>query len=161
MATHIQFGATLNSDLKYGPDSDLKYVPGLAPGASYLLSFPIASDPKLVEMPCRAATDAPADLLEAAPRIRRVISREQGCALETIGHAVDYLNDCYLNEGSDDEILDFSGPSIEAVQILISAQRQILRSLPLAQPLRQRVWNAMLRRAPRSVSGMVALSSSR
>ena len=31
--------------------------------------------------------------------LRRVLTREQGRALEMIGHAVDYLNDCYLFEG--------------------------------------------------------------
>jgi len=60
--------------------------------------------------------------------MRRVLTREQGCALEMIGHAVDYLNDCYINEGPDHEVLDFNSPSMDAVRILISAQREVLRS---------------------------------
>ena len=95
-------------------------------------------------------------------RMRRKITREQGCALEVIGHAVDYLNDSYLYEGADDEIIDFSGPSMDAVRILISAQRQILSSLPLAEPLPQRFWNTLLRRKSQfKASTVVPLSSSR
>lgn len=82
----------------------------------------------------------------ASGRMRRKITREQGCALEVIGHAVDYLNDSYLYEGADDEIIDFSGPSMDAVRILIAAQRQILSSLPLVEPLPLRFWNTLLRR---------------
>ena len=78
--------------------------------------------------------------------MHRSMTRQQGQALEVIGHAVDYLNDSYLSEGVGDEILDFSGPTMEAVQLLISAQRQLLRSLPLTEPLTLRLWNRLLRR---------------
>lgn len=98
----------------------------------------------------------------ANSRMRRKITREQGCALEVIGHAVDYLNDSYLYEGADDEIIDFSGPSMDAVRILISAQRQILSSLPLSEPLPLRFWNTLLRRKSQfKATTVVPLSSSR
>lgn len=104
--------------------------------------------------------------LAGAPRkraARRIMTLEQGRAIETIGHAVDYLNDCYLHQGADDEILDFrSAPEMQAVRILISAQRQILQSLPLTEPLTLRVWNAVLRRKSQFKPGaVVPLSSSR
>lgn len=94
-------------------------------------------------------------------RGRRIISREQGCALEMIGHAVDYLNDQYLLQGPDDEVLSFESPAMEAVWILIASQRELLRSLPVAEPLRRRAWNALLHRKKRAESlSVVPLSSS-
>ena len=94
--------------------------------------------------------------------MRRVITREQGVAIEMLGHAVDYLDDCYLHEGADDEILDFTAPAMLAAQILVSAQRQILHSLPLTEPLTHLFWNAVLRRKSQFKSAaVVPLSSSR
>ncbi len=96
------------------------------------------------------------------PKLHRVITREEGRALEMIGHAVDYLQDCYLHEGDDREILDFRGPKMDAVRILVSAQRQIHRSLPLAEPLTVRLWHALLRRKIQYKSAaVVPVSSSR
>jgi hypothetical protein len=77
---------------------------------------------------------------------RRVLSREQGRALETIGHAVDYLTDSYIHEGADHGVLDFRGPGLDAVHILVGAQRQIHSSLPFVEPFRLRLWQALLRR---------------
>jgi hypothetical protein len=87
--------------------------------------------------------------------LRRILTREQGRALETIGHAVDYLNDCYLYNGGDEEILNVSGPFIEALHLLIAARQEILWSLPVAEPWTLRVWNALFRRKPRLTSGPV------
>lgn len=102
--------------------------------------------------------------LQAFPnrRMIRGMTPEQGRAIETIGHAVDYLKDCYLTEGPDEEVLDFRGPEIDAVGILITAQRQILRSLPLTEPLTLRLWHVLLRRKSHYDSAaVVPLSSSR
>jgi sulfur carrier protein len=94
--------------------------------------------------------------------LHRPMTREQGRALEIIGHAADYLADCYLQEGAEEEIIDFSGPSAEAIQILISSRREILRSLPLTEPLMLRLWNMLLRRKPKFESAsMIPFSSSR
>ena len=62
---------------------------------------------------------------------RRIINREQGRALEMIGHAVDYLTDCYLWAEPDNHIIDFRCPAMEAVHILTRMKLQILNSLPL------------------------------
>ncbi len=106
--------------------------------------------------------EAAVELKVGNRRLRRIITREQGCALETIGHAVDHLNDCYLQQGSDDEILDFGGPAMEAVQILIALQRQMLRSLPVKESFIVRVKNTLLHRRPvTKTSAVVPLSSSR
>lgn len=91
-------------------------------------------------------------------KMRRVISREQGRALETIGHAVDYLNDVHLSEGPENELLNDVCPITEAVQILVSLHMQLLSSLPLVEPLSQRLWNAIFRRHPARTSGVVPLS---
>ena len=64
-------------------------------------------------------------------RRHRIINREEGRALEMIGHAVDYLTDCYLWAESDDCIIDFRCPAMEAVHILARMKLQILNSLPL------------------------------
>jgi hypothetical protein len=96
------------------------------------------------------------------PGLRRRISREQGCALETIGHAVDYLNDSYLNEGPDDEILSFSAPPLEAARILVAAQCRLLAAMPLVEPLSKRIWNKLrLRGWRRDCTGVVPLTSAR
>jgi hypothetical protein len=93
--------------------------------------------------------------------MRRTITREQGVALEMLGHAVDYLNDSYLQEGPDGDFLDFGAPEIIAAQILASAQRQILHSLPLTEPFALRFWNALLRRKSQLKSSPVLPLSSR
>ena len=82
---------------------------------------------------------APIDPLEPKRGLRRSITREQGCALEMVSHAVDYLNDRYLYDGPDDEILDFEAPAFEAARILAAAQHRMLASLPLVESFGSRV----------------------
>ncbi|MGC1782502.1 MAG: hypothetical protein WA708_08300 [Acidobacteriaceae bacterium] len=101
-----------------------------------------------------AATGSDAAVAAPAARrpMRRILTREQGRALETIGHAVDYLNDCHLYDGGDEEILNAAGPFTEALQVLIAARQEILWSLPVAEPWTLRVWNSVFRRKPRLAS---------
>lgn len=87
--------------------------------------------------------------------LRRIITREQGRALETIGHAVDYLHDCYIHQGNDAEFLNVPGPPAAAIQILIAARQSLFHSLPLVAPWHRRLLNALLRRKPRLQSGPV------
>lgn len=95
-------------------------------------------------------------------RGRRIITREQGVALETLGHAFDYLNDKYAYLGDDEEIVNVRGPHTEALQIFISAHRSLLQSLPVREPLTIRIWCAIFRRRrPADPAGMVTLTSSR
>lgn len=89
-----------------------------------------------------------------ASGLRRMLTREQGRALETIGHAVDYLNDCYLFEGDDSERINIGGSSTEAIRILGSLRWQILQSAPLREPRTLRLWNALFRRRPRQRTGV-------
>lgn len=90
-----------------------------------------------------------------SPRLRRRIDREQGRALETLGHAVDYLGDCYIQNGSDDDLIDFCGPQMDAVRLLIDAQRDLLASLPLMEPLTLRLWHGLRRGTPFKSSAVV------
>ncbi|MGO8718881.1 MAG: hypothetical protein ACLQMO_06655 [Acidobacteriaceae bacterium] len=83
-----------------------------------------------------------------ARNLRRILTREQGRALEMIGHAVDYLNDCYLYEGDEHELINMGGSSTQALEILSAARRQILQSAPLQEPRMHRLWNALFHRNP-------------
>jgi hypothetical protein len=87
--------------------------------------------------------------------LRRILTREQGQALEMIGHAVDYLNDCYLYEGEDDELINIGGYCSQAIQILISLRWQILQSAPIREPRTMRLWNALFHRRTGDKSGVV------
>ena len=79
--------------------------------------------------------------------LRRILTREQGRALELIGHAVDYLNDCYLYEGDQDELISIGGPSTQAVQILVAARSKILQSASVREPRRLRLWDRLFHRS--------------
>lgn len=81
-------------------------------------------------------------------RLRRILTREQGCALETIGHAVDYLNDCYLHEGDDSEQINLGARPNDAIQILVAARQQIFMSAPVRETGLLRMWNAIFHRGP-------------
>lgn len=62
---------------------------------------------------------------------RRRPSREQGRALEILGHAVEYLIDSRVWSGEAHET--------EAIELLKRANRQVFRSCAVAVPLRERV----------------------
>jgi hypothetical protein len=74
------------------------------------------------------AQDVSAARLRAL-RGRRRITREQGRALETIGHAADYLMDSYVHIGPAAAILHPNAAELEAVQLLIQARNRVLESL--------------------------------
>ena len=90
----------------------------------------------------------PKTLAEASKtrNLRRILTREQGRALEAIGHAVDYLNDCYLHEGDEDELINVGGSCSDAIQILASMRWQILQSAPIQEPRMLRFWKALFHR---------------
>lgn len=146
MATHLRF--------------QIHPQPGILPFLETRSDAPKAAQPGTAKR-----FDAPSTTNYWRPPqrpLRRIMTREHGRALEMIGHAVDYLNDSYIQEGPDEELIHLAGNSTEAVHLLVSARRQILHSLPLAEPLPSRLWNAVLRRKPHSeASAMLPLSSSR
>ena len=84
---------------------------------------------------------------------RRRISREQGQALETIGHAADYLMDSYVYIGPVEAVLHPNSAEMEAVQILIQARNHVLDSLEVVEPVAQRIAAALRRSvSPKIVS---------
>ncbi len=70
---------------------------------------------------------------------QRMLNRDQGRALELIGHGVDYLLDSYVHEGADDELIDAGIFSSDAIQILVSMRRHILLSTNAPESERQGV----------------------
>jgi hypothetical protein len=57
----------------------------------------------------------------------RSISRSAGHALETLGHAIEYLTDQYVDQSSAD---DFATGQLEAIQILMAVNRSIYFDCP-------------------------------
>ncbi|MGC1870173.1 MAG: hypothetical protein WA700_04375 [Acidobacteriaceae bacterium] len=92
---------------------------------------------------------------QKARSLRRILTREQGRALEMIGHAVDYLNDGYLFEGDEDELINIGGSCSEAIRILVSLRCQILQGAPIREPRTLRLWNALFHRRTAERPGVV------
>ena len=107
------------------------------------------SQPSQCPLPWKQATETVSADHGSGRRMRRIITREQGRALETVSHAVDYLQDCHLYKGPEKELINVASPATEAIQILIFFQQQMLQSLPLAEPLSQRLWKAIFPRRSR------------
>ena len=83
-----------------------------------------------VSLPVRA----PVIRAEARSHGRR-ISPEAGHALETLGHAIDYLIDEYINEGG---LFGAHDPRVEAIQLLMALNRQVYLACPEAPTLGDR-----------------------
>ena len=80
-----------------------------------------------------------------ALRGRRRITREQGQALETIGHAADYLMDSYVHLGAVEAVMHPNADEMEAVRLLIQARNRVLESLEVVAPVSQRIAAALRR----------------
>lgn len=72
----------------------------------------------------------------AAQAKRRRIDRNAGRALELIGHAIEYLTDEFVYEGSSQSSLD---NRLQAIQLLMALNRQIYLECPEVKPLGYRV----------------------
>ena len=82
-----------------------------------------------IPVPASVAVAAP------APSRRRRISPQAGRALEILGHAIDYLSDEYVHSGGSVAAHD---AQVEAVQLLMAANRQIYFNCPLVPTLAER-----------------------
>ena len=95
-----------------------------------------------------AATPYPDPVQGAAPRarppLRRRLGREQGQAIEQLGHAVEYLIDSrmFLTQ------VPYTTAEEEAVQILMALNRLVFEGCPEVVPMRQRVVNRLRRLIP-------------
>ena len=106
--------------------------------------------PQSILSVCTAASSAAAAQEVSPARMRalrgkRRISREEGRALEAIGHAADYLMDSYVHIGPVQAVLHPTGAEMEAVQLLIQARNRVLESLEVVEPVTQRISSALRR----------------
>ncbi len=86
-----------------------------------------------------------------ALRGRRRISREQGRALESLGHAADYLLDSYVQIGPDEEILHSLSAEMEAIHLLVQARNRVLEALEIVQPAPRRFLDLFRRTTTTSI----------
>jgi hypothetical protein len=71
----------------------------------------------------------------AAP-LRRRIPPVSGHALEKLGHAIEYLTDEYIHEGC---LGSQRVPRVEAIQLLMAANRGVYFECPVIPSLSQRI----------------------
>ena len=81
-------------------------------------------------------------------RGKRRITREQGRALERIGHAADYLFDTYIEQRQAkpapfQQGMHPASPELDAIRMLAHARNRILQSLPIVEPLSHRIWSSL------------------
>ena len=74
---------------------------------------------------------------------KRRISREAGIALEILGHAIQYLIDEHLHEGS---LLKYEDAHVEALTVLKALNRQIYFECPETQRFRERCYALLYNR---------------
>jgi hypothetical protein len=109
------------------------------PDNSFVLSLaPHASAPAITPIP-------PAN----TQQWRRRISPPEGRALEILGHAIDYLADEFAFHSGSLSSLHSHDPQVQAIQLLMAANRQVYFSCPLIPPFGVRLMNALSGRSRR------------
>ena len=73
------------------------------------------------------------------PVVRRHLSRENGRALEILGHAIEYLADEYAADLQSKGPLGNADPRVEAIQVLKALNRAIYYSAAEVQPAARRI----------------------
>jgi hypothetical protein len=68
---------------------------------------------------------------------RRVISPQSGRALEILAHAIEYLTDEYTEHAA---TLSANDPEVQAIQLLMSVNRQVYFDCPLVPTFAERVY---------------------
>jgi hypothetical protein len=71
--------------------------------------------------------------------VRRRTTPEAGFALEILGHAIEYLADEYVHEAGLLPSIHHGDPRVEAIQLLMAANRQVYYACPVVPSLYQRV----------------------
>ena len=74
--------------------------------------------------------------IDAGARVHRRISPQAGHALEILGHAIEYLIDEYVHDGGS---FSDGDPRLEAIEILMSLNRQAYFACPEVPTLRERL----------------------
>jgi hypothetical protein len=70
---------------------------------------------------------------------RRRTTPEAGFALEILGHAIEYLADEYAHEAGSLSSIHSQDPRVEAMQLLMAANRQVYYACPLVPSLYKRI----------------------
>jgi hypothetical protein len=70
---------------------------------------------------------------QALAAVRRRPSREQGMALETLGHAIEYLVDTYIT-AAPQLVLEADNPDQQAVQLLMRLNRAVFFECAAVKP---------------------------
>lgn len=78
--------------------------------------------------------------------VRRRTTPEAGFALEILGHAIEYLADEYVHEAGLLPSVHSSDPRVEAIQLLMAANRQVYLACPVTPSLYQRVMGRLFGR---------------
>jgi hypothetical protein len=71
--------------------------------------------------------------------VRRRTTPEAGFALEVLGHAIEYLADEYAHESGSISSIHSRDPRVEAMQLLMAANRQVYYACPVRPSLYQRI----------------------
>jgi hypothetical protein len=71
--------------------------------------------------------------------VRRRTTPQAGFALEILGHAIEYLADEYVHEAGSLPSIFSGDPRVEAIQLLMAANRQVYYACPVVPSLSQRV----------------------
>ena len=74
-----------------------------------------------------------------ARSVRRRTTPEAGFALEVLGHAIEYLADEHVHEGGILSSVERPDPRVEALQLLMAANRDVYYACPVMPSLYQRV----------------------
>ena len=77
---------------------------------------------------------------------RRRTTPEAGFALEILGHAIEYLADEYAHEAGSLSSIHSQDPRVEAMQLLMAANRQVYYACPLVPSLSKRILGRLLGR---------------
>lgn len=88
----------------------------------------------VIRTPFHAATTG-----VGARTARRRITPHAGFALQTLGHAIEYLADEYVHEAGRIPSIHSTDPRVEAIQMLMAANREVYYSCPIVPSLSQRL----------------------
>ncbi len=119
-------------------------------------SLPVPPSRPAAAAPLPASTPRPTPVIRTAVHsastgvstrsARRHITPEAGFALTVLGHAIEYLADEYVHAAGSLPSVHNSDPRLEAIQILMAANRQVYYESPivpsLVDRLRQRLFGS-------------------
>jgi hypothetical protein len=104
------------------------FIDGRAAGTTY------PPQPSMVRTEVRAVP-----VCLGARSVRRRTTPDAGLALEVLGHAIEYLADEYVHEGGMMSSVDRPDPRVEALRVLMAANREVYFACPVMPSLYHRV----------------------